>query len=155
MDWFLILLAVTTAVRGFGAGIIYDVALVSLPVRYRIGAIPYANFARANFTEGVKTYLPVSILGALLTVAVAICVFIRGDSAIVIWSVAISLVATIIAFIGTSQALPPMLSLRQAPDDNALLSKILNRFAQWHAFSAIWQLVAFIALIIALATAGR
>ena len=155
MDWFLILLAITTAVRGFGAGIIYDVALVSLPVRRRIGAIPYANFARANFTEGVKTYLPVSILGALLTVAVAIGVFIRGDSAIVVWCVAISLVATIIAFIGTSQALPPMLSLRQAPDDEALLSKTLNRFAQWHTFSALWQLIAFISLVVALTTVKR
>jgi hypothetical protein len=28
MDWFSILLAITTATRGFGAGLIYDVALV-------------------------------------------------------------------------------------------------------------------------------
>ena len=59
MDWFLILLAVTTAVRGFGAGLIYDVALISLPVRKQIGAIPYTKFALANFNVGVKTYLPI------------------------------------------------------------------------------------------------
>ena len=47
------LLAVTTAVRGLGAGIIYDVALVSLPVRRRIGAI------RLGVEEGysVRTWL--------------------------------------------------------------------------------------------------
>lgn len=151
MDWFLILLAVTTAVRGVGAGLIYDVALVSLPVRRQIGAIPYAKFARANYMYGVKTYAPVSILGALLTIAVTAAAFVRGDSAIVSWSLAISLIATVIAFIGTSRGLPAMLSLRQAPDDEALVSKILDRFAHWHTFSAVWQLVAFIALVIALA----
>ncbi len=153
MDWFSILLAVTTAIRGLGAGIIYDVALVSLPIRRRIGAISYARFARANYQgNGVKTYTTVSILGALLTIASAIAAFVRGESAIVSWSIAISLIATVIAFISTSRALPAVLSLRQAPpDDEALLSEILDRFARWHAFSAIWQLASFIALVIALA----
>jgi len=152
MDWFLILLAVTTAVRGLGAGIIYDVALVSLPVRRRIGAIPYVKFARALYTgNGVKTYGTVSILGALLTIAVTVGTFVRGESAIVSWSIAISLIATVMAFIGTSQALPAVRGLQHAPDDEALLSEILDRFARWHTFSTMWQLVAFIALIVALA----
>ncbi len=130
MDWFLILLAVTTAVRGLGAGIIYDVALVSLPVRRQIGAIPYARYARANYRgNGVKTYATVSILGALLTIAVTAGAFGGRASAIVSWSIGISLIATVIAFVGTSQALPAMLSLREAPDDEALLSKILDRIA--------------------------
>ncbi len=61
MDCFLVLLALTTAVRGLGAGIIYDVALVSLPVRRQIGAIPYTGYARANFEgNGVKTYATVN-----------------------------------------------------------------------------------------------
>jgi hypothetical protein len=41
--------------------------------------------------------------------------------------------------------------LREAPDDEASLSKILDRFAYWHTFSTIWQLFAFIALVVALA----
>jgi len=151
MDWFLVLLAVTTAVRGMGAGIIYDVAMVSLPVRRRIGAVAYASFARANYVDGVKMYGPVSILGALLTIAVTVAAFVRGEAAIVSWSIAISLIATVIAFMGTSRALPAMLSLRQAPDDEALLSETLDCFARWHRFSAIWQVVAFLALVVALA----
>jgi hypothetical protein len=151
MDRFLILLAVTTAVRGLGAGLIYDVALVSLPVRRQIGAIPYAKYARALYmSNGVKTYATVSILGALLTIAVTAGAFVRGDSAIVSWSIAISMIATVIAIIGTSRALPAVLSLRQAPDNEALLNKILDRFAYWHTFSTVWQLVAFIALVVAL-----
>jgi hypothetical protein len=59
-------------VRGLDAGIIYDVGLVSPPVRRRIGAIRYAEYTRANFEgRGVGTYATISILGALLTVAVA------------------------------------------------------------------------------------
>ena len=152
MDWFLILLAVTVAVRGLGAGIIYDVALVSLPVRRQIGVIPYAHYVRATYHgNGVKTYTTVSILGALLTIAITIGAFVGGESAIVIWSIVISLIATFIAFIGTSRALPAMLSLQEAPDDETSLSKILDRFARWHTFSTLWQVVAFIALVVALA----
>ena len=151
MDWFLILLAVTTAVRGFGAGLIYDVALISLPVRKQIGAIPYTKFALANFNVGVKTYLPISILGALLTLVVTADAFMSGEPAIVSWSIATALAATVLAFIGTSRALPSLLSLRQAPDDEVVLSKILNNFARWHTFSAIWQLISFLALVVALA----
>lgn len=152
MDWFSILLAVTTAVRGFGAGLIYDVALVSLPVRRQIGAIPYTKYAVKLFMgNGARTYGPVSILGALLTIAVTVAAFIRGEPAIVSWSIAISLIATVFAFIGTFQALPAVLSLRKAPDDEALLSGILDRFARWHTFSTVWQLVSFLALVVALA----
>ena len=152
MDWFLVFLAVTAVIRGFGAGIIYDVAIVSLPLRKQIGVIPYAEYARANYNDGVKTYLPVSIIGALLTIAVTIWAFIQGTLAIVSWSIIISLIATIMAFIGTSRALPAMLSLRKASNDETSLSKILDRFAYWHTFSTIWQIVAFVALIIALAS---
>jgi hypothetical protein len=152
MDWFSILLAVTTLVRGFGAGLIYDVALVSLPVRRKIGAIPYAEYAVALFHgPGIRTYLPVSILGALLTLAVMIGAFVRREPAIVVWSTTTALITTVLAFVGTSQALPAVLSLRQAPPDEALLSKTLDRFARWHSFSTVWQLGSFIALVVAMA----
>ena len=151
MDWFLTLLAITTAIRGLGAGIIYDVALVSLPLRKQIGVIPYTQYARANYSSGVKTYLPVSVLGALLTIVVTIGLFTGEFSPIVFWSIIISLIATVIAFVGTSRALPAMLRLRKTTDDENVLSKILDRFAFWHTFSTVWQVIAFIALVVALA----
>jgi hypothetical protein len=152
MDWFSILLAITTAVRGFGAGLIYDVALVSLPVRRQIGAIPFTKYAVALLMgNGIRTYGPVSILGALLTIAVTAGTFVWGKSAIVSWSIVISMIATVVAFGGTFRALPAVLSLRQAPSEEAVLSKTLDRFAYWHTFSTVWQLVAFIALVVALA----
>jgi len=152
MDWFAVLLAITIAIRGLGAGLIYDVALVSLPVRRRIGATAYARFARALFEGGgARTYAPVAILGALLTLAVAIAAMMRGEPRPVTWAAAFSVLATVIAFIGTLRALPAMLNLRQAPDDEAGLEAILDRFARWHGFSALWQVIAFLALVTALA----
>ncbi len=150
MDLLLILLAITVAVRGLGAGIIYDVALVSLPLRHKIGVIPYVNYAQALFKDGFKTFFTISIIGAILTVVVTVDAFIQGASPIVSWSIALALIATIIAFIGTSRALPVISSLQKAPDDEVLLSKKLDKFARWHTFSTIWQVVAFITLIIAM-----
>lgn len=151
MEWFSILLAVTTAVRGFGAGLIYDVALVSLPVRRQIGAIPFTKYAIALFMgRGAKTYAPVSILGAFLTLALTVEAFAWRKPAIVSWSIVISLIATVLAFWGTFRALPTMLSLRETANDEPLLSEILDRFAYWHTFSAVWQLISFIALVVAL-----
>lgn len=152
MDWFLALLAITVVVRGLGAGIIYDVALVSLPVRRQIGVIQYARYVRANFEgNGTKTYVTVSIVGTLLTIAVTIGLFTGEFSPAVFWSIIISLIATLIAFIGTSRALPAMLSLQEASDNETQISKSLNSFAYWHTFSTLWQVIAFISLVVALA----
>lgn len=151
MDWLLVLLGLTAVVRGLGAGMIYDVALISLPVRRSVGPVAYAEYARALFAVGLKTYGPISILGALLTLTVTVVAFVGSAPAAVAWSSAFSLLATVVALFGTSRALPAVLSLRNASDDQALLSATLDRFARWHSFSAIWQMVAFLASVVALA----
>ena len=43
-----------------------------------------------------------------------------------------------------------MLSLRNAPDDEALLAYKLDAFATWHAYRALFQLLTFVALVWAL-----
>jgi len=151
MDWFLVLLAVTTAVRGLGAGLIYDVAWISLPLRRQVGIIPYAKYARANFKSGFKTYGPISIIGALLTIAVTAGLFTREFPPMVFWPVIIAMIATALAFIGTSRALPCVMRIRKAPDDETALAKTFDRFAYWHSFSTVWQILSFLALIAALA----
>jgi hypothetical protein len=79
IDWFLILLAAATALRGLGAGIICGVELMTLPVRKRLGLIPYVQFVRALYREpGVKVYAGVTILGALLTSGATVWTFMRG-----------------------------------------------------------------------------
>jgi hypothetical protein len=152
MDWFLALLAFTTIVRGVGAGIIYDVAVVSLSVRHDIGAVPYARYARALFAgRGATTFAPLAIGGALLSIAVAVGPFLWTDSAVVRWWTCIALAATVLAFAGTTQALPALMTLRHTADEEAALAPVLDRFARWHTISTLWQVVSFIALVVALA----
>ena len=147
VDWFVALLATTVVVRGLGAGLIYDVALVGLPARRRIGATSYATFARANFdVNGLKTYGPISIVGLLLTITIAGWAFARADSPAVTWTLSFAL-------LGTFRALPAIMSVRRAPDDPSVLSPLLDQFARWHTFSAVWQVIAFVALVVALALA--
>ena len=153
MDLFVILLAVATAVRGFGAGIIYDVARISLPLRKQIGVIPYAQYARANFNKGFKTYGPVSIIGLLLTIAVTVFVFIHDFQPVIFWSVVSAMLSTILAFAGTSRALPAVMNIRKLSHDEAELTKIFDNFAFWHSFSTLWQVISFLSLVVALAFA--
>jgi hypothetical protein len=51
----------------------------------------------------------------------------------------------------TTRAAPLMLSLKDAPDDEALLSVKLDRFARWHAVKASFQVLTFFVLLWALA----
>jgi hypothetical protein len=44
---------------------------------------------------------------------------------------------------------------RSSDDDEALLARLLDRFARWHVFSAIWHVVEFVALVCALVAETR
>jgi hypothetical protein len=44
-----------------------------------------------------------------------------------------------------------MLSLKDTPDDEALLKAKLDRFARWHAIRTMFQVLAFFVLLWALA----
>ena len=47
----------------------------------------------------------------------------------------------------TTRAAPVMLSLTDAPDDEAVLDAKRDRFARWHGVRAIFQLLASFALL--------
>jgi hypothetical protein len=86
MDWFVTLLAVTAVVRGIGAGIIYDAAVVSPPLRKRIGAVAYAQYLRANLDGvGGKSYVTVAWVGLLLTLGATVAAFCTAGPAAVSW----------------------------------------------------------------------
>jgi len=147
------LLVFTVIVRGMGAGIIYDVAVIGLDTRREIGILAYAHFARALFERrGKKNYVPISIGGALLTILMtifAVLDHLSQRSCLWTW---IALFSTIIAFVGTSQALPAIAEVRHSCEaDEAGLAAALDRFARWHLFSTIWQVASFVALTLALA----
>ncbi len=151
MDWFKALLIVTAIVRGMGAGMIYDVAIVGLDTRNDIGIIPYARFARSLFARrGKKTFVPISLGGALLTIVAAVLALSGSHSEALRWWLWISVGATVLAFIGTSQALPAITKVRHSADDVIQLAPALDRFAKWHSFTTLWQFVSFAAQTVAL-----
>jgi hypothetical protein len=152
MDWFVVLLVVTVVVRGFGAGIIYDAAVVSPPLRKRIGVVAYAQYLRANLAGvGGKSYVIVAWAGLLLTLGATVAAFLTAGSAAVSWWTTGSLAATAIAFLGTGLALPMLFRVTRTDDNREQLTPLLDRYARWYAFSAVWQAVAFLTAVVALA----
>lgn len=123
-DWFVPLLATTAVLRGLGAGIIL----------------------------GMRVYAGLTVLGALLTIVLLTAAVTGSTSALVGWSLTVSLAATALGFIGTGFALPTMSRVWQAPDgDEQHVAELLDRFDRWHVFAAAWHVIAFVGLVIALA----
>jgi hypothetical protein len=152
MNWFECLLVATAVVRRLGAGIIYDAAVVSPPLRKRIGVVAYAQYLRANLAGiGGKSYVTVAWTGLLLTCGATVAAFLLAGPAAVSWWTAGSLAATAIAFLGTGLALPMLFRVTRTADDPAQLTPLLDRYSRWYAFSAPWQAVAFLCAVIAVA----
>ncbi|MFE9328877.1 hypothetical protein ACIHDR_48880 [Nocardia sp. NPDC052278] len=153
MSWFEVLAVATAVVRGMGAGIIYDSAVVSPRVRHRVGLPAYADYLRANLAGlGGKSYVPVAWLGALLTIATTVAAFVSDQPRAVAWWTAGSLSATVLAFLGTGLALPARFRVvRTTEDEHLQLKSRLDRYASWYAFSAFWQAMAFLAAVLAVA----
>lgn len=151
MDTLTIILILATFVNGLGAGLCFDVATVKLPTRHRIGVIAYANFARANdLGNGIIVYPIVGVVSALLIFASTILAYFNEQPRLVLISLCISTSAIILAFIGTAKAAPIMLSLRNAPNEEPILKSKLDKFARWHTFRTIFQIITFLALVWAL-----
>src|SRR5438067_393374 len=113
---FEVLLVAAVVVRGMGAGIIYDSAVVSPRVRHRVGLPAYVDYLRANLAGlGGKSYVPVAWLGALLTVTATAAAFLSDQTPAVTWWTVASLVATVPAFLGTGLALPALFHIIRTP----------------------------------------
>jgi hypothetical protein len=148
MDTITIILLLTTFIHGLQAGLSFDVALVKLPTRHRIGIIPYANFARGNdLGNGIIIYPIVAISGALLIFAVTIISFIAKQPPSILCSLYVASFSTILAFITTAKAAPIMLSIKNTPNEEKILEHKLKLFERWHALRAIFQIIAFLALL--------
>lgn len=146
------LIAGATVVNGLIAGISVDTALVKLPARRCIGTPAYAAFARANdLGRGLVVYPVIAIAAALTALVAAVSAFFGPQPAELRAPLVAAVIATIIHFFGTSRAAPVMLGLKDAALDEAALAERLQRFARWHALRTIFQLLAFIALVWALA----
>lgn len=145
------LITFAAAVNGLLSGLNVDTALVKLPARRRIGAVAYAAFARGNdLGNGLFVYPLLGIGAVLLTVLTTVLAYVEHSSMEVLVLLSLASVLSLLHTFATTRAAPVMLSLKEAPDDEALLSAKLDRFARWHAVRATFQMLAFFVLLWAL-----
>jgi hypothetical protein len=149
-----VVLALATAFNGLLAGLNVDTALVKLPARRRIGVQSYAIFARGNDLGNGRVVYPLLGIGAaLLTILATILAFAEQEPAALLVPLVLATVLSLLHTAATTRAAPVMLSLKAAPDVEAVLSAKLDRFARWHALRALFQVLAFVALLWAVVVA--
>jgi hypothetical protein len=151
MNLVLSLMILATAINGLLSGLNVDTALVKLPARRRIGAVAYATFARGNdLGNGLVVYPLLGVGAALLTVLATALAYIVHSPIEVLLPLSLALLLSVLHSFATTRAAPVMLSIKDAPDDEALLASKLDRFARWHTVRATFQVLAFFVLVWAL-----
>ncbi len=144
-----------TFLQGLGAGICLDIATVKLLIRHRIGAVGYAQFARGNdLGNGLKVYRFAVVGGALLANTLTIVAQVTRQPTAIRHPLYAAALASVGYLLATTKAAPIMWSIKSAPDDEAVLTRKLDRFAYRHAWRTAFQIAAFIALLPALACAS-
>ena len=156
MDTLFLLLVVAVIAHGLIAGLSFDVALVKLPTRHRIGYKAYANFARGNdLGNGLIVYPVMGVLSVLLIASTTITAYINNSPSPLLFLLDISVILTVAHSSCSAIAAPIMLSLKHTPDEEPILKKKLDRFAFWHGFRAVFQILTFIVLVISLIAASN
>lgn len=113
MPLLLALIAAATVLNGILSGISFEVALVKLPTRRRIGAVAYAAFARgSDLGNGVWVYPTTAISATLLTFAATIVACVESQPLAILVPITLASVASIGHFLATSRAAPTMIRLR-------------------------------------------
>ena len=153
MNLMLFLLVLATATNGLLAGLNVDTALVKLPARRRFGAVAYATFARGNdLGNGLLVYPLLGVGAALLTLLATVLAYVKHSPMEVLLLLSLASLLSLLHTFATTRAAPVMLSLKDAPDDEAILTAKLDRFACWHAVRATFQVLAFFVLLWVLAS---
>lgn len=156
MNTFFWLVAAAVVVHGIVAGVSFDVATVKLPTRRRIGVVAYARFARGNdMGNGIIVYPTVAILALLLVVAATLAGYALQVPDTTMLPLLAACAGTVAHFLCTMKAAPNILSLRNASDDEAFLTRKLDAFATWHMYRAAFQFLTFVALVWALVEVCR
>ena len=147
------LLSVATILNGLLAGGNTDRAFVEMPAWRKTGVHAWAAYSRhADLQNGVFLYPAEAIGGALFTVAAAVSFYF---DATVPASASIPIYASVVLVLGglvaTVKAAPIMLSLRRIGDNPPALQKAFDGFKRWGNVRGIFQVLAFVTNIWALA----
>lgn len=150
------LLIITVIVNGLLTGWSFDVALVKLPTRYRIGYGAYAQFARGNdLGNGLIVYPAIGAAATLLAIGTTEAEYIFNAPSALLLVLDISILLTLTHSACTAKAAPVTLSLKTSPDEESELKRRLNSFAFWRGFRTILPILTFISLVFALTLAPR
>ncbi len=137
--------------HGILAGSSFDVTLIKLPTRKRIGPVAYAHFARANDLGNGLIVYPILGISALVSVfGITIFAFITLQREIILNLLYTACGLTVAHSLCTVKAAPIMLGIKNATNNEASLRLKLKRFTFWHAWRAIFQLFTFIILLVVL-----
>ena len=154
MTLLLFLVVAATALNGLLGGLSFEIALVKLPTRRRIGAVAYATFARgSDLGNGIWVYPSTAIGAALLTVVATIVAYVERQPTTLLVPLSLAALTSMGHFVVTARAAPIMLRVSKTPDNDALLAPLLDRFARWHALRATLQVLTFLLLLWALLVA--
>jgi len=142
------LMILATAMNGLLSGLNVDTALVKLPARRRIGAVAYATFARGNdLGNGLVVYPLLGIGAVLLTLLATAVAYLERSPMEVVLPLSLASLLSLLHTFATTRAAPVMLSIKDAPNDEATLTAKLDRFARWHAVRATFQVLTFFVLL--------
>lgn len=151
-------LIAATVLHGFLAGGNVERALVHMPAWRKLGPRAWAAFSRqADLGRGLFLYPLEAILGAALAVASAIA-FQFDPTAARAAGLPLYLGAALAlaGLLATTQAAPKMLSLRRLTDDDLpALQRAFDGFERWGNIRAVFQVLAFLANVWALAVLAR
>jgi hypothetical protein len=148
MSLVVFLIALATAINGLLAGLNVDTALVKLPARRRIGAVAYAAFARGNdLGNGLVVYPILGIGAALFTVLATAIAFLGRSPMGLLMLLSLASLLSLLHTAATARAAPVMLSIKDVPDDEALLRAKLDRFAGFHTVRTTFQVLTFFILL--------
>ncbi len=136
VGWLIAAVVVTSA----GATASLDQLVKQLRARHRIGVVAYSSYSRAaDFGTGLPFYVPIIAGWVVLIPAAAIVGWrngVAGPLAHAIAAMVVGLVAH--AAVTGLRAAPILLSQREiAPDDEAKLAVVFDRFARWHLVRTI------------------
>ena len=155
-DLTLLLTIAAAAFNGILAGATLDQSFKQLPARQRMGALAYSAYSQAaDLGNGIAWYAFLGIGAASLTLVAALVAFFAGVSFAHALPLYIAAVLSLLHSLVTTQAAPTLFSQRRYANDEAALAAVFDRFARWQTLRALFQLLAFIALLWALASGVR
>jgi hypothetical protein len=146
-------LAVAAILNGLLAGGNIDRAFVQMPAWRKTGVRAWAAYSRhADLQNGLFLYPAEAIGGAFFTVAAAVAFYLDvtapSSASIPVYA---SVVLVLSGLLATVKAAPIMLSLRQVGDNPLALQKAFDGFRRWGDVRGIFQVLAFLINIWALA----